>query len=329
MKVVVLTTSYPTSSHPAAGAFVHACVEAARGRGVELDVVSPSSFRHFGVALGSGIAQNLRAAPWKAALVPPFLASYTLAAKHAARHADLVHAHWLPSALAARATRKPYVLQVWGTDVELVRRFPRVVRPLVRSAQAVIAASSYLAEQAALLGAERIEIVPAPVSIPDVVGEPDDPPHVLFAGRLSEEKGILEFLDATVGLPRVIVGDGPLRNRVPESVGFVTPADLGRYYARAAVVCVPSRREGYGVVAREAMAYGRPVVATNVGGLADLAGPGVELCATGDLRVSVAALLADRSRREQIGKAGRAVAEQSFSQGAVGDALARVYASVA
>jgi glycosyltransferase involved in cell wall biosynthesis len=204
-----------------------------------------------------------------------------------------------------------------------------MVRTLVRSARAVIAASSYLAEQARLLGAERIEIVPTPVSIPDSVGEPDDPPHVLFAGRLSEEKGILEFLDATVDVPRVIVGDGPLRSRVPEAVGFVAPADLGRYYERAAVVCVPSRREGYGVVAREAMAYGRPVIATNVGGLADLAGHGVELCSTGDLRMSVAALLADRSRREQLGKAGRGIAERRFSHGAVGDALARVYASVA
>ncbi|HST15472.1 MAG TPA: glycosyltransferase, partial [Gaiellaceae bacterium] len=184
MKVVVLTTSYPTPSQPIAGAFVHASVEAVRSRGVDVDVVSPATFRHFGIALGSGITQNLRAAPWKAALVPAFLASYTLAAKRAARDADLVHAHWLPSAVAARATGKPYVLQVWGTDVELVRRFPRLVRRLVQSARTVVAASSYLAEQARLLGAERIEIVPTPVSIPDSVGEPDAPPHVLHTDPL-------------------------------------------------------------------------------------------------------------------------------------------------
>jgi glycosyltransferase involved in cell wall biosynthesis len=329
MKVLVLTTSYPTPSQPIAGAFVYASVEAVRSRGVEVDVVSPATFRHFGVALGAGIAQNLRAAPWKAALVPAFLASYTLAARRAARHVDLVHAHWLPSAIVARATGKPYVLQVWGTDIEIARRFPRIARRLVRSARSVIAASSYLADQARLLGAERIEIVPPPVSIPTHVREPDDPPHVLFAGRLSEEKGILEFLDATVGLPRVIVGDGPLRRRVPEAVGFVPSSELGRYYERAAVVCVPSRREGYGVVAREAMAYGRPVVATNVGGLADLAGPGVDLCSADELHASVGALLSDRQRRERLGQAGREVAERTFSSTSVGGALVRVYASVA
>ena len=53
------------------------------------------------------------------------------------------------------------------------------------------------------------------------------------------------------------------------------PHELGPYYERAAVVCVPSRREGYGVVAREAMAYGRPVVATAVGGLVDAVEDGV------------------------------------------------------
>ena len=98
---------------------------------------------------------------------------------------------------------------------------------------------------------------------------------MLFVGRLSEEKGILEFLEATEGLPRVIVGDGPLRDRVPEAVGFVPPGEVGAYYERAAVVCVPSRREGYGMVAREAMAYGRPVVATRVGGLVDAVVEGV------------------------------------------------------
>ena len=62
----------------------------------------------------------------------------------------------------------------------------------------------------------------ASVEIPESVGEPDEPPHVLFVGRLSPEKGIHEFLAATEGLPRVIVGAGPVD--VPEAVGFVPRA---------------------------------------------------------------------------------------------------------
>ena len=122
MKVVVLTTSYPRDADDVAGNFVASAVEGVRALGVDVEVVSPASFPHFGVAYGGGIAQNLRAAPWKLLLVPAFLAAYARAARAASRDADLVHAHWIPSAIAARATGKPYVLQVWGTDVELARR---------------------------------------------------------------------------------------------------------------------------------------------------------------------------------------------------------------
>ena len=306
MRVCVLTTSYPRDERDVAGSFVAAQVRGVRELGVEVDVVSPATFQDFGVAYGGGIAQNLRASPWKLALVPAFLAAYARAARIAARDADLVHAHWIPSALAAEATGKPYVLQVWGTDVELARRAPALVRPLVRRARIVIAASTFLADQARELGAREVRVVPAGVEIPETVGEPAEPPHVLFAGRLSEEKGILEFLEATEGLPRVIVGDGPLRDRVPEAVGFVPPSEMGAYYERAAVVCVPSRREGYGMTAREAMAYGRPVVATRVGGLADLEGDGVVFVEPGEtvaMRRSIVELLGSRAIAARIGSA--------------------------
>ena len=327
MKVVVLTTSYPRDDDDVAGNFVASAVRGVRKLGVEVDVVSPATFADFGIAYGGGIAQNLCAAPWKLALVPAFMAAYARAARRAARDADLVHAHWIPSAIAARATGKPYVLQVWGTDVAFARRAPALVRPLLRGARVVIAASEYLADEARALGAERVEVVPSGVEIPEHVGEPDDPPHVLYAGRLSEEKGILEFLEATEGLPRVIVGDGPLRARVPESVGFVPPSAMGGYYERAAVVCVPSRREGYGMTAREAMAYGRPVVATRVGGLADLTAGVVHVPPRDPeaLRVVLRALLADRERRAKLGVAGMQFAQARFSQSAASLALLSAY----
>jgi glycosyltransferase involved in cell wall biosynthesis len=329
MKVAVLTTSYPRDANDVAGNFVASAVEGVRALGVEVNVVSPASFAHFGIAYGGGIAQNLRGAPWKLPLVPAFLAAYARAARIASRDADLVHAHWIPSALAARATGKPYVLQVWGTDVALARRAPALVRPLLRSASLVIAASSYLADEARSLGAARVEVVPPGVEIPEFVADPQEPPHVLFAGRLSTEKGILEFLEATNGMPRVIVGDGPLRPRVPESVGFVPPSQVGAYYERAAVVCVPSRREGYGMTAREAMAYGRPVVASRVGGLADL-GPGATLVPVGDirgLRTAIQELLEDGALRARAVEEARRTAA-SFGSDAAALRLRAAYESV-
>jgi glycosyltransferase involved in cell wall biosynthesis len=333
MRVCVLTTSYPRASEDASGRFVAEGVEHLRANGVTVDVVSPANFRHFGIAFGDGIVQNLRAKPWLVFVLPFFLTNYARAARRAAHGSDIVHAHWIPSGIAALATGKPFVLQVWGTDVELAQRLPWFARPLVRRARLVIAASEFLAGAAQTLGAHDVRVIPNGVDIPDVVGDPDEPPHVLFVGRLSEEKGILEFLKATEGLPRVIVGDGPLRSQVPEAIGFVAHTQLGMYLERAAIVCVPSRREGYGVVAREAMAYGRPVVATAVGGLPDALADGAGLLVeAGDvaaLREVLLQTLTDRSLRDRVGMAARRVASERYSWATAIEALSAAYADAA
>jgi glycosyltransferase involved in cell wall biosynthesis len=333
MKVVVLTTSYPRGPDDVAGVFVREAVEQLRAAGVDVAVVSPASFRHYGLAYGDGIVGNLRRRPWKALLIPAFLASYARAARRAARDVDLVHAHWLPSALPAIATRKPFVLQLWGTDVELGRRAPWLARRLVRRARLVLCPSHALADGARALGARDVHVVASGVDIPVEVGEPDEPPHLLFVGRLSEEKGVEELLEATRNLPRVIVGDGPLRNLVPDAVGFVPPRELGGYYERAAVVVCPSRREGYGVVAREAMARGRPVVATAVGGLFDAVDDGVTglLVAPRDpraLRAAIQRLLSDAGLRRRLGAAARERASERFSWESATTMTIRLYREV-
>jgi glycosyltransferase involved in cell wall biosynthesis len=310
MRVTVLTTSYPRDGDDVAGAFVRDAVEHLRAGGVDVRVVSPADFEHFGLAYGHGIAGNVREHPARAALVPLFLAGYVRAARRAAAGADLVHAHWLPSGFAAAATGRPYVLQAWGTDVELARRAPAFFRPVVERARLVICPSQTTADDAGRLGGRHVRVIPGGVDIPDAVAQPEEPPHVLYVGRLSAEKGVEELVDATAGLPRVVVGDGPLRYRVPDSIGFVPPRELGPYYERAAVVVCPSRREGYGVVAREAMARGRAVVASAVGGLVDIVEDGVTglLVPPGDaaaLRSAVVRLLGDATLRTRLGDAAR------------------------
>ena len=113
------------------------------------------------------------------------------------------------------------------------------------------------------------------MDIPAEVGEPDDPPHVLYVGRLSEEKGIPELLEATEGIRASSSATARSATASRTRSGSCRRASSAPYYERAAVVVCPSRREGYGVVAREAMAYGRPVVASAVGGLLDAVEDGV------------------------------------------------------
>ena len=330
MRVVVLTTSYPRDADDVAGAFVREAVEALRARSVDVEVVSPASFRHFGIAYGHGIAGNLRRAPWKVLLLPAFLVAFLRAARPAARRADVVHAHWLPSGLVARWTGRPFVVQVWGTDVELARRAPWLFRSTLRRARAVVAASTALADEARRLGATVVHVVPSGVAIPDDVGAPGEPPHLLYAGRLSEEKGVLELAEAARGLPLVVLGDGPLRDRLPGALGFVPPAEVGAYLERAAVVVCPSRREGYGIVARQAMAYGRPVVATAVGGLVDAVADGETgiLVPPRDvraLREALERLLGDSELRGRMGAASRQWAVVHFGSEAAARAMLALY----
>jgi glycosyltransferase involved in cell wall biosynthesis len=334
MKVVVLTTSYPRWEDDAAGRFVADAVERVRARGVEVEVVSPAAFRHFGIAYGAGVVGNLRERPLRGLLLPAMLAGFWRAARRAARSADLVHAHWLGSGVVALATGRPYVVQLWGTDVELAQRAPRLARPVVERARLVVCASHALAEAARSLGARDVRVVPTGVDLPAEVGEEADPPEILFAGRLSAEKGVLELVEAARGLNLVVAGDGPLRPRVPGALGMLPHPQLRQRYARAAVVACPSRREGYGVVCAEAMAHARPVVATAVGGLRDLVVDGetgllVPPRDPAALRAALERLLADGELRRRLGAAGRERIRRHFSWDAATDATLAAYADAA
>lgn len=299
-----------------------------------MQVVSPADFRHHGLARPPGIPANVIHRPWRALFVPSLLASFRRTAARAARDADLVHAHWLGAGAVAATLGKPYVLQVHGTDLVLGLRFPRLARPILSRAAVVVAGSEALAADARALGARDVRVVPTGVPIPPEVVPPEEPPHILFVGRLSEEKGVLELAAAARDLPLVVAGAGHLASRVHGVVGPVPPGELGGYYDRAAVVAVPSRREGYGLVAREAMAHGRPVVASAVGGLLEAIEDGVNgvLVPALDvvaLRRALEDLLADAEQRARLGAAARAYAVQHFSREAEVEALLAVYTDAA
>jgi glycosyltransferase involved in cell wall biosynthesis len=307
VKVVVLTTSYPRAGMEHCGRFVADGVARLVATGADVDVVGPASFRHYGLAYRDGVVRNVRKRPWAA---PLLLASMATTVRRAAKGADLVHVHWLPNAAAALAAGKPFVVTLHGTDLVLAKQAPSLARQLLRRARAVIAVSHALAEDAKRLGARAPVVIPNGVDVPGTVAEADDPPHILYAGRLSPEKGIDELAAATAGLHLVVAGDGPLRDRVPQTLGFVAPAELSRLYERAAVVVCPSRREGFGVVCAEAMAHGRAVVASSVGGLLDLVqheqtGLPVPPRNPGALRAALERLLSDAPLRRRLGAAAR------------------------
>jgi glycosyltransferase involved in cell wall biosynthesis len=337
VRVVVLTTSWPRTESEFAGRFVADAVERLRERGVEMEVLAPGSgYRDFGLAYGGGVAANVRRRPW---LAPLMLVSMWRAVRRAAHRADLVHAHWLLTAAVARFAGKPFVVTLHGSgsagrfsDVELARRRPGLVRALLRPAAAVIGVSETVAAAARAAGVDAV-VIPNGVRVPDAVGLPVEPPEVLYVGRLAPEKNVDTLVEAVGDLNLVLAGDGPLSARFPNALGAVPHAEVERLLERASVVVAPCEREGFGIAAAEALAFGRPVVAAAGGALLEL----VDDEETGllvpprdaqALRGAVERLLSDRELRERLGREAHARARGRFGWDAVIDRTLEVYSAV-
>jgi glycosyltransferase involved in cell wall biosynthesis len=326
LNVAVFTTSYPRGADDPAGRFVADAVERLRARGVQVTVILPE------LAGDGTVIAKLKRAPWKA---PGFVIRSIRALRHA--ECDLVHAHWLLAGLVAALARKPFVVTLHGSgsagrlsDLALASRCPRLVRAILRRARLVICVSQVLADAATACGARQVRVIPNGIAVPVEVGAEAEPAEVLYAGRLSVEKGIEELAAACGDMNLVVVGDGPLRSLFPDAVGFLPPAQLAERYRRAAVVVCPSRSEGFGVVCAEAMAHGKPVVATAVGGLKELVRHGktgllVEPGSPQALRLAIEQLLASPDLRRRLGAAARADATTRFDWRSVTQATMDAY----
>jgi glycosyltransferase involved in cell wall biosynthesis len=176
-----------------------------------------------------------------------------------------------------------------------------------------------------------------------------DGPIIGIVGRLSGEKGQAVLLDAMSDVIKTIpdatllvVGDGPdgemLRKRAEDLKlsNYVkwlrqkNPEEVYQLYGIMDVVVVPSVFEGFGLVAAEAMAAGRPVVASSADGLREIVDDGV----TGILVVprssraikdAICKLLADRNLSEAMGQLGKERIGNLFSLGRFSSAILDAY----
>jgi glycosyltransferase involved in cell wall biosynthesis len=180
------------------------------------------------------------------------------------------------------------------------------------------------------------------------LGIPKEAPVVGFVGRLTKDKGISELVEAYLALRAdirelklLLVGDweggDPLSLHIRRQVecehgifrtGFVQdPAD---YYHVMDVLAFATHREGFGNVALEANAAGKPVVAARATGAMDAVIDGVTgiLVPVGDARAlasALARLIWDRKLAAELGSAGRERVLREFRQEIVWDALAEEY----
>lgn len=259
--------------------------------------------------------------------------------------ADLVHAHGLRAAVVtstARARRTPFIV-TWHNavlDDAPLRRFQSLLeRRVARAADVTLAVSSDLAARVRDLGGRDARVSPVGVNALPAPGRDvaevrrelgaANRPVVLVVGRLHRQKGIDVLIRAAVGWSSreaqpliVVAGEGPERAALSDLAQRLgvdllllgNRSDIADLLAAADVVVLPSRWEGSPLAAHEALHAGRPLVATDVGGLSQLLADGGAVLVPPEDPVTLAhrvgQLIDLPGKAVLVGNAGRLAAER-------------------
>jgi glycosyltransferase involved in cell wall biosynthesis len=289
-----------------------------------------------------------------------------------AEGADLLHTHTMFSGnvlarLAARAARVPPLAHMhtegYFRSGTLARRAQRALdNATARLCARIVAVSestrAALEEQG--YPRDRLVVVRNGIDLPapeerglrEELGVPGDAFLVACIGRLSPYKGQLELLEAlerAPGVHAVLIGldhqtGGAYRERLEADahrLGVNGRVRFAGYRPGAAALladcdalALPSWIEGLPLVALEAMARRKPVVATAVGGTPELVADGetgllVPPRDVGALAAALSALAADRARAARMGEAGHERVAREFSARAMADRILEIYDELA
>lgn len=212
---------------------------------------------------------------------------------------DIIHAHSSLAGLWARllkprGSRLVYCPHGWAFAQEIAgwKRglFAHIERQLARRADRIICISEHEQQQALQAGLPATKLQ----RIDNGVGEIDDATaastttahqdnivQYLFVGRLDRQKGLDILLPIIAQCPQArlwvigapVRGDAALPETWPQNVeylGWRSRADINAYYQAADAVIIPSRWEGFGLVAIEAMRAGTAVIASRRGALPEI-----------------------------------------------------------
>jgi glycosyltransferase involved in cell wall biosynthesis len=227
-------------------------------------------------------------------------------------------------------------------------------RYTVRRATHLIAISPYVTRYYGSDIRGRVYDIPNPVAPAFFeISRAPEPGRLLYAGRISNGKGLLELLRAIArnrpGVSRlVLAGTAPDREyqrRLVDEVkrlklmdcvvfaGLLREGELHREFARAVALLLPSHQETAPMVVQEAMAAGLPVIASDVGGIPEQLQHEVTglMFPAGDvdrLSDSIARLISDSQLGLRMGKAAAGIASQRYHASAIAQATTAVYRSM-
>lgn len=251
------------------------------------------------------------------------------------------------------------VVGIHGSDVLSLRRAPRheqwLVRRMIAGADCLVAHSASLLRQAEhlfrRLPTKRlaipywIELGQFRALVRETAGSErrSGSPYILTVAKLHERKGLdvllhaIHRLGARVDGHRfVIAGDGPAEDdlrRLASRLGIddrvvftgeLQRAEIARYFADCEFFVLPSRSEPFGIVLLEAMAFGKAIVATKVGGIPEFVTDGengvlVPPDDSAALAEHIARVLGDPELRARLGRNGQHLVEREYTDEAVID----------
>lgn len=261
-------------------------------------------------------------------------------------HTHLVHADILGLPAGALARVPVRISTKHGfNEFRASRAIATADRIVARFAHRQIAISSGLADYLAETeGFDRAAFTVVHYGIEPGREPPAPPgaPRLLAVGRLIPIKGLDvllgAFATARAEVPNLtleIAGAGPseaeLRAAAPEGVSFLGRVDdVVPLYERNLVVVVPSRGEGFGMVALEAAERGRAAIVSDVGGLPEIVEDGrtglvVPPEDAAALAGAIVELARDPARAQALGAAARQRAVEAFSAEAAADRVADLY----
>jgi glycosyltransferase involved in cell wall biosynthesis len=271
---------------------------------------------------------------------------------------DLVHAHGIRAAVIGVWAASRIGIPAVFSAHNLLERPSLIVRRILSTLAArsvkIIAVSNAVKEtliQAGISG-EKIEIVPNGIDLDEIDSANAEPlpttgKVIAGIGRLSPEKGF-DFLIQAFGrivpfCPEAhlyLAGTGLEEAKLRAQAELLTNCDRIHFlgyvaetasvYRAADVVAVPSRQEGQGIVALEAMAYRKPFVAFDVGGLRETVGGSqagllVKPEHVEALAEALLLLLRDPAQCRLMGEAGRKRVEQEYTADLMAQRIMQTY----
>ena len=275
---------------------------------------------------------------------------------------DVVHMHEplmpLPSWFVLQQADAPVVATFHTFREQGHRWYPKyrwIFEPLMKRVRVRLAVSDAARRTVAAHFPGAYEVVPNAIDVArfaDPAPRPEvmraDRRHVLYVGRLEPRKGVDRLVRAMAAarqripdLQLVIVGDGPDRAAIGALAreltvavvltGSVGDAQLPGFYQAADVVCSPALGdESFGLVLLEAMAAGRPIVASNIAGYAELLGPAgsarlADADNVGSLTRELCAVLENADLARTLGERGAAAARR-YDWDVIAKRLEAIYA---